>query len=1239
MPSHKHNRPTIGVLAGWQAYTGTLDSFLGQVFRGIRSAARDRECNLLLACGVSLQPDRGGGGPAWPILSPGADFLPVGPWNTDGLIVVSPLTTEAGMRRLQDLLAHGHPVVFAGYGGPGPAVVVDNEGGIHQALQHLVEHGHRRIAFIAGRERPVDGDSVRRLAAYRSGLQEWGLELDPDLIASGSHSRTGGQRAMRQILDAGALFTAVLASNDASAEGAVAVLREAGLQVPGDVAVVGFDDRLEARALVPPLTTVHHPMFELGYQALALLLRYVDGQAAREEIVRVPTRLVVRESCGCLPGAPVAARPAESSPRAALSAPARATAARVVAGGPLAAQERATEQGRSTGLQTLRAMSAAVSAGMQRLSLDEVDSLCRQLIEGFESALEQGDVMVFSLAMQRILQRVSSSGDDLHAWQAAISILRDSLPAITGLWPSALTPQQVEAMLDQARVAISEVARGQYARRLLSQLDVAEQVGRMTARFLAARDEAQVYEVLADSLPGAGIERAAVCVYEPEGDDPVRWSVLRWTQGLQESERRFPSREFPPPGLYPEDRPYSLALLPLLIQDDAVGLVAFDAASLEPCADIARQLGAALRAALLYREAVEGRRLAEEANRLKSRFLSMVSHELRTPLNLIAGLSDILLQEGQANAEGRFQVRREDVERIYISAQHLDGLIRDVLDLAQSEAGQLKLVCEPLDLAEVLRPVAVIGEQLAGDRGLTWRCEIPDRLPQVWGDRTRLRQVALNLVNNAVKFTARGEIALLVTAEAGRIRVAVRDTGLGIPEEEQEVIFDEFRQSERTTARGYGGLGLGLAICKRLVEMHGGEIGVCSSGEEGRGSAFHFDLPVMERQLALGPGEVSLAQAQQVVLLVKDLEGGRLLAGHLAEHGFEVDVHPVDGTAGSLAWLLAGPPEAVVLDLGLASERGWEILKVLKEKPATRDVPVLFYTLAGDRDGGSVLELDYLTKPVETTALAGALASYGVGNTGANGRSAHSILLVDDEPQALEMYARIVQAQSPDHRILRAHDGREGLTLMRDERPDLVVLDLMMPEMDGFAVLDAMREEETSRNTPVIVLTGQALTQENMARLNRGVASVLGKDLFTVEETLQHIEAALDGRRKLGSDTQRAIRKAVAYLHAHYAEPISRADVASFVGVSERHLSRCFRQEMRVTLGTYLNRYRVRQAKRLLEAGDSNITQVAMEVGFATGGYFARVFRQEVGVTPSAYAQQESAARQPAVGVDRSSRV
>ena len=444
-----------------------------------------------------------------------------------------------------------------------------------------------------------------------------------------------------------------------------------------------------------------------------------------------------------------------------------------------------------------------------------------------------------------------------------------------------------------------------------------------------------------------------------------------------------------------------------------------------------------------------------------------------------------------------------------------------MLDLAHSDVGQLKLVCEWLDLREILKDISVIGEQFAHDKGLTWTFEMQKNLPRVWGDGTRLRQVMLNLVTNAVKFTSCGEVGMTATAKDGFLTVGIHDTGLGISEDEQDLIFDEFRQSDRTTARGFGGLGLGLAICKRLVEMHGGEIGVYSSGEEGEGSTFYFTLPTKERPVALAPGGIPL--------------------------------------------------------------------------------------------------IDYLTKPIGTAELAETLTAQGLLDKDGKNGAEKKILIVDDEPGILNLHTRIVQAQSPDYQVLQARSGLEALKIIREERPDLVLLDLMMPEVDGYAVLDAMRSEELSRDTPVIVLTGQALTDEDMVRLNVTAASVLGKGMFSVEETLNHINSALSHKRRVGPDAQRIVLKAMAYIHANYPEPISRKDVAEYVGLSERHLNRCFMQEIGISPMTYLNRFRVRQAKQLLQSGEKGITEIALDVGFTSSAYFTRVFREEVGVSPRTY--------------------
>jgi AraC-like DNA-binding protein len=373
--------------------------------------------------------------------------------------------------------------------------------------------------------------------------------------------------------------------------------------------------------------------------------------------------------------------------------------------------------------------------------------------------------------------------------------------------------------------------------------------------------------------------------------------------------------------------------------------------------------------------------------------------------------------------------------------------------------------------------------------------------------------VALNLVSNAIKFTQRGEVSIELTSSGQTTTVRVRDSGLGVPPGEQAAIFEEFRRSARSVEAGYGGLGLGLAISKRLVELHGGAMGVESTGEEGAGSAFFFTLPVMDSHAA-----------------------------------------PV--------FVLATSPR----------------------------------------------ELAYFTEPVEPLPA----------NEDAP-KLARNILVVDDDPDTLALHARLAQSRSASGRVFAARNGLDALRILAEESVDLVLLDLTMPEMDGFAVLEAMRGRPATRSIPVVVVTGQNLSEADMARLNLGVTRVLNKGVFSVEETLSHLDAALARRRDLSSEAQRLVRQAVAFMHAHYAEPLTREQVAVHVGLNADYLTSSFRRELGLTPIAYLNRYRVEQARRLLRDTDKSITEIALAVGFSGSSYFSRIFHRETGESPAAY--------------------
>jgi signal transduction histidine kinase/DNA-binding LacI/PurR family transcriptional regulator/AraC-like DNA-binding protein len=1195
----RHGRPTIGVLAGWQYYwTATPLSYLSPIYRGIRLAAAELGCNLLLGCGMGASASAADLlRPAWPVPTPETDFVPIGSWNTDGLILVNPLHSEARSRYAQELAAAGFPVVFVGSGERGPTILADNAGGIMQAMRHLVGHGHQRIAFIAGSLEDMDGDSGDRLRAYQAALHRFALADDPALWAYGQHTFGSGHAAMQQILRAGAPFSAVLASNDESALGAIQALVEAGRRVPDDVAVIGFDDRPESSVQRPALSSVQVPLFKMGYQAVELLRRRIEGRSAEDERVLVPTRLISRESCGC--------------GRSAVLADVLDTTA---------SQLKAAESNAPSG-RLVQRMAAAVLAETQALGEDETIALCQHVVNTFTASVAHNDAAGFHKTLAQVLDQAIDRGDDAHLWQVAISVLRAALPELSTAQPWPVGPdteEQGREILNQARITISAAMRQQHRQMVVDQNWTSDRLGRLAAQLLNTLDEAQIYETLAQGLPELGIEIAWVALLDGEGDDPVAWSQLRSVISFEQQEVRFPSREFPPAGLLPAESPFSLALLPLIGRRGRAGYVALDTAQLGLNGAIAQELAAAVNTAQLYREATEGRRLAEEANQMKSRFLSTVSHELRTPLNLIVGLTGLLMQQDGAAVQALPAELRQDVERIHANAQHLGGLIGDVLDMASSDAGQLRLTREYVDLGQALRVVAETGAQMAGDKGLAWRADLPDTGPWVWGDRMRLRQVVLNLISNAVKFTERGSVRLTVQAGAESVTVTVSDTGMGIAQDEQRTIFDEFRRSERSITRGYRGLGLGLSICKRLVTLHDGAMGVYSTGEEGAGSAFYFTLPTVPAPAVREAQPATPAAAQQsVLLLVPPSGGGERLRHHLVRRGIQVLTERSADTQTWLARLLAAPPSAVVLDASgeRGADYGLDALKIIKANPATRHIPVLFYAAA--QDGGSVLELDYLTKPIEMAEFTRALDQHWL-VTGADA-PVRTFLVVDDDPETLEMHTRIVHAHAPGNRVLKAHNGRDALEIMRRTTVDLVLLDLMMPEMDGFAVLETMRQRETLRDIPVIVVTGQVLTEAEMARLSQGVATVLSKGLFSLDETLAHLDAALERQHRLSSEAQRLVRKAMAYVQQSYQEPLSRHDLARHVGMSDDYLTYCFRQELGMTPIAYLNRYRIAQAKRLLRESDKAITEIALDVGFSDSGYFSRVFRREVGMSPEAF--------------------
>ncbi len=1173
-----HRPLTLGFISTWPIYQGTtIDRYAHSLIQGIGAAAHETGCHLLLGCGFSVTGKSPQQHSFWPAPGPGVDFVPVGPWNTDGLIIVPDELTESQLQYVRDLQAAGFPLIFTTPEGPGPLVKVDNALGIRAAVMHLMKHGHRQIAFIAGNANGR-GDSRERLAAYRESMAEAGLSVDERLIAFGEHRREGGMSAMHQILSGGGSFSAVLASNDLSCLGAIDVLNAAGRRIPDDVAVIGFDDILDARSLSPSLTTIRHPTFSLGYQSVIALLHHIRGDATRMERVIVPPRLIVRQSCGCPP------------------TEANVSSASTNTHGPVLTFDDLS-----------RAMADASLIEARNSLLEDLQGQCSSFLEAFLRSIRLQDAGPILVAIQQVLAWTDDRGEDAHIWQSGIAVLHQQMNTLLKLVPEA-EQGFVTDLINRIQLEISDQVQRRTTRSMIEHMDMMSQLGLMTAELLTAMNISESAEILSRHLPKVGIRNLLVAVYDSTGEDRTSQATILFTAGLSGDlhGQRFETRKFPTPGIYPTNEPIQLTILPLDVDGKTLGFAAFDAPNPELCAAVVHNLSAALRTSQLYNDAIAGRRMAEEANQLKSRFLSMVSHELRTPLSLIVGLSEMVLREQKTDPHATLR----DMEQINTSAQHLARLIGDVLDLASSEAGQLHILREPLDLAEVLHVAAKIGEELAREKGLAWSVQLPRQGPWVMGDRTRLRQVTLNLISNAVKFTSAGQVHLDVSVMDKNVIVSVSDTGMGISESERKTIFDEFYRSRNAIESGTGGLGLGLAITKQLIERHGGTISVHSPGELGRGSTFSFCLPILAETSL--PTELPSSMGNLVIILAEGESSIDNVFNYLHARGFDVNIISVDKDSEWLTKVIHAAPSAIILEERLASREAWSIIGMLKRQPSTEAIPIMAYSLDYDNDQGQLLELNYLHKPLKPEQLSKELEHI----TLSKGK-AQAVLVVDDDPGILEMHTRLVEGTG--RRAITARNGREALSVLEQQTPDLILLDLMMPEMDGFAVLDELRSRESTREIPVIILTARLLSDADLERCNRGVASILGKGIFSAEETLSHVEAALSRQHTLNRTTQQLIRRAMSYIHSRYAEPITREEIADHIGISADYLTDCFRQELGITPITYIRRYRIHQACELLKHTSQSITQIALAVGFSDSAHFTRTFQREMKVTPRAY--------------------
>ena len=501
------------------------------------------------------------------------------------------------------------------------------------------------------------------------------------------------------------------------------------------------------------------------------------------------------------------------------------------------------------------------------------------------------------------------------------------------------------------------------------------------------------------------------------------------------------------------------------------------------------------------RELLDARRTAETASQSKSRFLASMSHELRTPLNAIIGYSE-MLQE-QVEEEGSAQYV-SDLVKIRSAGRHLLSLINDVLDLSKIEAGKMELFLEEFTVRDMARDVTTTVQPLIVKNGNKLVTEIDGSVSTARADVTKMRQVLFNLLSNASKFTERGEIRLAIRRDGDDIIYEVSDSGIGMTPEQSAKLFEAFAQADSSTSKKFGGTGLGLAISRQFCRLMGGDITVASA--PGEGSTFTVHVPVQVKDLAdnalmdvAGRIEAEGATGGLVLVIDDDADSRELVQRHLARAGYRTQ-----GAAGGASGLQLArelKPAAITLDVLMPEMDGWAVLSAIKADSAIADIPVIMATILDEKPLSLALGAsDYVTKPIDRERLIHVMRRYA-------GAPEQRVLIVEDDESSREMMRRMLEKEG--WTVIEAENGRVALELVSEQMPSVILLDLMMPEMDGFEFLSALRDGASGKTTPVIVVSALELTEEHRRRLNGGVQQILKKGSYSPEVLLDELRGVL----------------------------------------------------------------------------------------------------------------------------------
>jgi signal transduction histidine kinase/DNA-binding response OmpR family regulator len=500
-----------------------------------------------------------------------------------------------------------------------------------------------------------------------------------------------------------------------------------------------------------------------------------------------------------------------------------------------------------------------------------------------------------------------------------------------------------------------------------------------------------------------------------------------------------------------------------------------------------------------------------DANRHKTVFLANMSHELRTPLNAILGFSELLIDS--SNGQFPDATKNRFLEQIHSSGKHLLGLINDILDLSKIEAGQMELRLQTVSVADVVAQVAGTVEPLAAKKQIHLEFDAASS-GQILADEGKVRQMILNLVSNAIKFTPEGgTVTIKATRLAHRLEIVVSDNGMGIAEQDIERMFKEFQQVDSGVNRMQQGTGLGLALTRSFAILHGGDVRVES--ELGKGSQFTIDLPVearsndpVQRPLNGSVGKAAGDLSRPLVIIVEDdPAAAELLTRQIQRAGFRTEIARTGLDAVAMA--KEHKPAAITLDIELPDVDGWEVLTRLKRDQVTMDIPVIVVSVIDNPELATALgALDYFVKPVEARELIHRLSSFNIERK--SGGRQTCVLVVDDEAANRDWLKHVLEPAG--FTVLLAKGGQEAIDLARARKPDLVMLDLMMPEVNGFDVVEALSEHSATEAIPIMVLTAKDLTGGDIEKLNGRVSRILRRGSTGAVDLVSQLQAVMNNR-------------------------------------------------------------------------------------------------------------------------------